>query len=169
MISDNLEKLRPYEKGDEFYILLQAYDRELFAYRDYEGDRIVVYSKRQKEKVFEFEIDREFGETWPEIERKAMKKLPDMDVWRRFGNTRRAGLSYDDWLFEEDKKRREKAQKEADDAHMDRMREDKTFISHVRENARAGRFTTQQAKKYEIPTVLVDGFKDSPKEGKEKS
>lgn len=172
MISEDIQKLRPYGKEDQFFNSLQNYDKELHAYKDYEANRIVVFSKRKGAWVFEFEIDRQYAETWPEAERRCLKKLPDMDVWRRFGNTKKAGQSYDDWLFEEDQKRREKMQKEADREHMAMLKDNKTYIKHVRENAKAGIFSGNKSVHLERGGVLVDGFKDkknnnSPKEGEE--
>jgi len=89
-----------YEIDSSFLQSLKEYDRHLEAYRDNRRQAIVGWATRQGKKVHEFTLERKEGETWTELERRIISKLPEGDIWKRFGS----GKAYDDYLAEEAEK-----------------------------------------------------------------
>lgn len=116
-----------YEPG-EFLSGLQAYDPTLQAYRDYScGGKIVVFSTRKGTKTYEFSAKRGLGELWPELERKIVKNLGKMDVWKRYGS----GEKFDDAIAEEAESETKKRLASAKSDRIDRLKEELDRAGHV--------------------------------------
>lgn len=121
------EGLEEYEAGGDFLSGLQSYDPCLFAYRDYrEGGKIVVFSKRQGAKVYEFSAKRQYAENWGELERRILSNLGKIDIWKRHGS----GEKFDDALADEAEDAKKKKLADAKSERIDRVKEDVDRARH---------------------------------------
>jgi hypothetical protein len=151
------------ELSEWFLAGLRDYDQSLSAVFDDQEDTIHLFYSKSGRKSLAYSVRRENAELYPELQRRILRELPLKDVWRRHGS----GKAYDDYLEEEDRKRRESAQRKMDDDRLQRMKDSKWSFQAAIENARAGRFTAKEARPFEIPVISVPA--DIPKEGKEQS
>lgn len=147
------------ELSEWFLNGLKECDSSLSAVYDNFDDCIHLHYSKSGRKSLAYSVKRSFGELYPELQRRILKELPIHDIWRRFGS----GKAYDDYLYEEDKRRRETAQKKIDDERWEKIKAAKWQIRSAVENARSGRLTEREAKKIEIPTMSVPI--NIPKEG----
>jgi len=147
------------ELSEWFLAGLKEYDESLSAHFDDIEDTIHLYYHKSGKKSLAYSVKRQFGELYPELQRRILKELPLHDVWKRFGD----GKAYDDWLYEEEKKHREAAQRKLDNDRMEKMKENKWAFKAAIENARRG-ILSGSGKAIEIPSVSMY----IPKEGEEK-
>lgn len=139
------------ELSEWFLTGLTDYDSSLSAVFDDREDEIHLFYRKSGLRSLAYSVKRQNGELYPELQRRILKELPLKDILKRHGS----GKAYDDFLEEEDRKRRATAQKKLDDDRMARIKEDKWLIRSAIENAKAGRFTEKEAVKIERPQIFV--------------
>lgn len=117
-----------YGISSSFLQSLKEYDRSLETYRDNRRQAIIVWASRHGKRVHEFTIKRKEGETWAELERRIISKLPDGDIWKRFGS----GKAYDDYLAEEAEKAIQAKLKESEHHRQEKVKQevDKIKFDH---------------------------------------
>jgi hypothetical protein len=132
--------------SQEFYDKLKLVDQNCDAIYDpyYESDErnnseiillnqkaygaIHVWAIRQNgEHVHEMTICRLLGETIPVLERRAIQKLKECDIWKRFGD----GSSYDDYLAKKEETHRAEKQRESKDKKMGELEKEGQKIRDI--------------------------------------
>lgn len=139
------------ELGEWFLSGLKEYDESLSAVYDDIQDEIHLYYSKSGQKSLAYSVAREECETYPELQRRIIRELPLKDIWRRFGS----GKAYDDFLEDDEKKRREVAQKQIDSERLAKMKEDKWLIRSAIKNAQSGRFSEKDVLKVERSQIVV--------------
>lgn len=147
--------------GEWFLKGLAEYDSNLSAVFDDQTDEIHLFYVKSGQKSLAYSVAREYGELYPELQRRILKQLPLHDVWKRFGS----GQAYDDYLYQEEIKRREEKQKQIDDERFAKMKQERWRFKAAIENAKRGIFSGS-GKSFEIPSVSVPA--DIPKEGRKR-
>lgn len=131
---------------------LKAYEPYLNATLDHPSDSIHIWAERpSRPKVHELSVKREFGELYPELERRTLKKLRDCDIWKKFGT----GKAYDDYLAKEEEEYRIKAKS---DFKKRRETINKEYRDHWRAaiwNAQNGRVKAEEVIPYAIPKISL--------------
>jgi hypothetical protein len=123
---------------------LRDYDDSLEAIYESERDSIVIWSNRKGMKVHELTLRRQFGELYPELERRTLKILPQKDVWKRFGS----GKAYDDHLAKEEEEARARAKSAFMSERQSMMKDERLLWEAALWNASHGRFKKGQVLPY---------------------
>lgn len=122
------------ELSKSFLEDLKLIDQTLDAFFDSSQDSICVWTTRAGKKDLAFVVNRETGELYPELERRAIRKLHESDIWRRYGDAK----SYERKLQEKEDEYRAKKKLEWEAKRQMLWREHRTEIRHAMENAKSG-------------------------------
>ena len=148
MLPGGIQALKTQDCSEDFIQELKAYDDCLNATRDVEANKIYVWAVRKGKQVHELTVQRNFGELWPEVERKTIKKLRDCDVWKNF----KSADEFDDYLFDKENEHRQKLKAKNKQDRISRLKEDRYAFEAAVWNAQNGRLTRDQVLPYKIPS-----------------
>ncbi len=123
--------------SQEFLSSLTAFDKTLDGVFDIEQDAVHVFSSRAGEKDLVLTLKRDYGEPYQACARRALNKLHEMDIWKKYGD----GKSYDSYLDNKEKTYRDQKKKEYKEKRERLFKEHQTEISDAIKNANAGVFS----------------------------
>lgn len=129
------------ELSKEFFEKLKLIDANLDAVFDDHEDSIHVSAMRRGGlKVLENTFKRNYGEMYPELERRVIEELKEQDVWKKFGS----GKAYDDAIQKKFDESQASKKRELDHLDKEWNKENKKYINEAIENAKRGIFTMPQ-------------------------
>lgn len=120
----------------EFLLSLTAFDKTLDGVFDQDQDSVHIFSNRGGEKELVLSLKRDYAEGYEACSRRALARLHEMDIWRKYGD----GKSYDKYLDEKEKDHRVKKKKEYKEKRERLFKEHATEIRHAIKNAQSGKF-----------------------------
>lgn len=118
----------------DFLEKLKLVDQTLDAFFDYGQDSICVWSTRAGQKDSVLVMKREHGELYRELEHRALTKLRENDIWKKYGDAK----SYNRILEEKEEAYKKKAKAEYEAKRMTIWKEHKREIRDAMENAKSG-------------------------------
>lgn len=131
----------------EFLSTLTAFDRTLDGVFDIEQDSVLLWSSRAGSKDLVLSLKRDYAESYEACSRRALAKLHEMDVWKKFGSAN----NLDDHLDKMEKEYRAKKKEEYQEKRKLLFKEHATEIKDAIKNANSGVFSGKakhKTKKY---------------------
>lgn len=121
----------------EFLSSLRAFDQTLDGVFDIEQDSVHLWSSRGGVKELVLTLNRDYGESYESCSRRALAKLHEMDVWKKFGSADK----YDDHLEKAEQEYRAKKKEEYQQKRQLMFKEHETEIKDAIKNANSGVFS----------------------------